>query len=65
MIAIAKSGKNDLPKASRVCDKNVCARGIILHSFQIRLGCALCLQQGRNGSAWESFGTDAESDLRR
>jgi hypothetical protein len=55
IIAIARRGKNDLPKSSRVCDRDLCARRIILRSFLLRFSCALCLQQGKNGSAWESL----------
>jgi len=38
MIAIAKSGKKDLPKTSAVCDKNARARRPMMNSFPLRLG---------------------------
>lgn len=47
MITIAKSGKNDLPKTSRVCDKNACDRRLMLRSFPLRFSYAMWLKQGR------------------
>ena len=51
MIAIANSGKNDLPKTRPVRDTKSRVRYRMLNSFPLRLGWGHCLEQRRVISA--------------